>query len=108
MRRVKRFDFVSIPVYEEPTFFLLFSLAKYSWNCLLYCRLVHCGKQLSLASGTDVHIFSTRTGTKQGVESHTFRVESQRDQAMWCKALVNGAHESARIVQEVTCGKCLF
>ena len=69
---------------------------------------MHCGKQLSLASGTDVHIFSTRTGTKQGVESHTFRVESQRDQAMWCKALVNGAHESARIVQEVTCGKCLF
>lgn len=66
---------------------------------------MYCGKQLSLASGTDVHIFTTRTGTKQGVESHTFRVESPRDQAIWCKSLVNGAHQAAHIVQEVTCGE---
>ncbi|XP_067929516.1 beta-2-syntrophin-like [Watersipora subatra] len=70
---------------------------------LLATRLVHCGKQLSLASGTDVYIFSTRTGSKMGVESHTFRVESQRDQAIWCKALVNGAHQAASLVEEVTC-----
>lgn len=68
-------------------------------------RLVHCGKQLSLTSGMDVHIFSTRTGTKQGVESHTFRVETQRDQTTWSKALVNGAHQAAQIIQQVNCGK---
>ena len=65
---------------------------------------MHCGKQLSLTSGMDVHIFSTRTGTKQGVESHTFRVETQRDQTMWSKGLVNGAHQAAQIIQQVNCG----
>lgn len=68
-------------------------------------RLVHCGKQLSLTSGMDVHIFSTRTGTKQGVESHTFRVETQRDQTVWSKALVSGAHQAAQIIQQVNCGE---
>lgn len=68
-------------------------------------RLVHCGKQPSLSAGSDIYVLCTRTGTKLGVESHTFRVESQRDQAIWGKALVNGSHHASQIIQQISCGK---
>ena len=52
--------------------------------------------------------FGTRSGTRQGVESHVFRVETQRDLSTWSRILVQTAHTSAVLVKEVSCGKPSF
>lgn len=71
-------------------------------------RLVHCGKQNSQLGGGDVLSFGTRSGTRNGVETHIFRVETQRDLAYWSRALVQGSHGAVALVKEVTCCKfCL-
>ncbi|KAJ3602412.1 hypothetical protein NHX12_030167 [Muraenolepis orangiensis] len=46
--------------------------------------------------------FGLRTGTKQGVETHVFRVDSTRDLSTWTHLLVEGCHQAAELVQEVT------
>ncbi|KAK7115468.1 beta-1-syntrophin-like [Littorina saxatilis] len=70
---------------------------------LLATRLVHCGKQNSQLKGADVLSFGTRSGTRNGVETHIFRVETQRDLAHWSRALVQGSHGAVSLVKEVTC-----
>lgn len=67
------------------------------------CRLVHSGRQTASAAGTDVLSFGTRSGTRNGIEMHIFRVETQRDLAHWSRALVQGSHGAASLVKEVTC-----
>lgn len=67
------------------------------------CRLVHSGKSQSTTSGEAVLMFCTRTGTRQGIETHVFRVDIQRDLANWSRAVVQGANDAALIVKEVTC-----
>ena len=49
--------------------------------------------------------FGTRSGTRQGVEAHVFRVETQRDLSAWSRALVQGAQQAALLVKEVSCRK---
>jgi hypothetical protein len=68
-------------------------------------RLVHSGHQTTSAAGADVLSFGTRSGTRNGVEMHIFRVETQRDLAHWSRALVQGSHGAAALVKEVTCRK---
>ncbi|KAG7269154.1 hypothetical protein CRUP_002851, partial [Coryphaenoides rupestris] len=46
--------------------------------------------------------FGLRTGTKQGVETHVFRVDSTRELSTWTHLLVEGCHNAAELVQEVT------
>ncbi|XP_064599104.1 beta-1-syntrophin-like [Liolophura sinensis] len=70
---------------------------------LLATRLVHSGKSQSTTSGEAVLMFCTRTGTRQGIETHVFRVDIQRDLANWSRAVVQGANDAALIVKEVTC-----
>ncbi|XP_045191737.1 beta-1-syntrophin-like isoform X1 [Mercenaria mercenaria] len=70
---------------------------------LLATRLVHSGHQTTSAAGADVLSFGTRSGTRNGVEMHIFRVETQRDLAHWSRALVQGSHGAAALVKEVTC-----
>ncbi|XP_052817415.1 beta-1-syntrophin-like [Mya arenaria] len=65
---------------------------------LLATRLVHSGRQ-----NGDILTFGTRSGTRNGIETHMFRVETQRDLAHWSRALVQGSHGAASIVKEVTC-----
>lgn len=69
-------------------------------------RLVHSGRLSNPVSGSDVLTFGTRCGTRNGVETHIFRVETQRDLAYWSRALVQGSHGVAAIIKEVTCRKC--
>lgn len=67
-------------------------------------RLVHSGKQQSaVVEGMEVLLFGIRSGTRQGVESHVFRVETHRDVATWTRVLVQGAHAAAILVKEVSC-----
>ena len=71
----------------------------------LYFRLVHSGRQMNATTGADILTFGTRSGTRNGVETHIFRVETQRDLAHWSRALVQGSHGAAMLVKEVTCRK---
>ncbi|XP_078339136.1 beta-1-syntrophin-like [Crassostrea virginica] len=70
---------------------------------LLATRLVHSGRLSNPASGSDIMTFGTRCGTRNGVETHIFRVETQRDLAYWSRALVQGSHGVAAIIKEVAC-----
>ncbi|XP_013418439.1 beta-2-syntrophin-like [Lingula anatina] len=92
------------------TDFLLFDTAPWSkeeWatpaqtHPLICTRLVHSGKQISPLGGNAILTFGTRTGSKQGVEAHMFRVESQRDLSQWSRTVVQGAHAAAAHVKEV-------
>ncbi|XP_051545415.1 beta-2-syntrophin-like isoform X2 [Myxocyprinus asiaticus] len=71
---------------------------------ILDTRLVHSGSVLSSpALGGDL-VFTTRTGTGQGVESHVFRVETHWDLSTWMRALVQGGHSAAELIKEVSVG----
>ena len=69
----------------------------------MFSRLVHSGKHVSTLGSGDYMTFGTRSGTRQGVEAHVFRVECQRDVSAWSRALVQGAHTAAVLVKEVSC-----
>ncbi|NXG80049.1 SNTA1 protein, partial [Baryphthengus martii] len=49
--------------------------------------------------------FALRTGTRLGVQTHLFSLESPRDLALWTRLLVDGTHGAAELVQEVSAGK---
>lgn len=48
--------------------------------------------------------FALRTGTRHGVDTHLFSVESPRELATWTRQLVDGCHRAAEGVQEVSTG----
>ncbi|XP_023790211.1 beta-2-syntrophin [Cyanistes caeruleus] len=71
---------------------------------LVATRLVHSGSgRRSPALGSDL-TFATRTGSRQGVEMHVFRVETHRDLSAWTRVLVQGCHAAAELIKEVTVG----
>lgn len=75
---------------------------------LLYfdpCRLVHTTARSNpvIAGLSDVISFTTRTGTKQGIESHILRVETHRDLATWVKTVVHTTYDACALIREVTC-----
>lgn len=65
-------------------------------------RLVHSGCR-SPCLGSDL-TFATRTGSRQGIEMHVFRVETHRDLSTWTRTLVQGCHAAAELVKEVSVG----
>ena len=75
---------------------------------MIPCRLVHSGRQMTALSGNEVLTFGLRSGTRQGVEAHTFRVETQRDLSTWTRAAVQAAHNAAVLIKEVSCSKYPF
>nr|XP_019946700.1 PREDICTED: beta-1-syntrophin [Paralichthys olivaceus] len=69
---------------------------------LLATRLVHSGPDRgSPHSGTELY-FATRTGTRLGIETHLFRAETTKDLSLWTRHIVNGCHNSAEMIKEVT------
>lgn len=69
---------------------------------LLATRLVHSGPgKGSPQAGMDLS-FATRTGTKQGIETHLFRAEISRDLSHWTRSIVQGCHNSAELTAEIT------
>ncbi|CAC5357468.1 Alpha-1-syntrophin,Beta-1-syntrophin,Beta-2-syntrophin [Mytilus coruscus] len=70
---------------------------------LLATRLIHSGQRTNPMTGGDLVTFGTRCGTRNGVEMHVFRVETQRDLAYWSRALVQGSHGAAVLIKEVSC-----
>lgn len=83
---------------------MVFGLMIFSLSFSLN-RLVHSGPgKGSPQAGVDLS-FATRTGTRQGIETHLFRAESSRDLSHWTRTIVQGCHNSAELVTEVTTGE---
>lgn len=69
-------------------------------------RLVHSGSgRRSPSLGSEL-TFATRTGSRQGIEMHVFRVETHRDLSCWTRVLVQGCHAAAELIKEVSVGEC--
>ncbi|KAG5444082.1 Beta-2-syntrophin [Clonorchis sinensis] len=49
----------------------------------------------------DMLTFSTRTGSKHGVETHTFAVLTAGDWNIWCQSIIDGAHMAVAAAREV-------
>ena len=55
--------------------------------------------------GNEVLTYATRSGTRQGVEAHVFRVELQRDLSQWSRMVVQTTHAAALLIKEISCGQ---
>ncbi|XP_041945495.1 alpha-1-syntrophin [Alosa sapidissima] len=69
---------------------------------LITTRLVHSGPSKTSPLHDSDLSFGLRTGTKQGVETHVFRVDSPKELSTWTHLLVDGCHTAAELIQEVT------
>jgi len=67
-------------------------------------RLVHSGPGKSSPLLDSDLSFGLRSGTKQGVETHVFRVDSAKELSTWTHLLVEGCHDAAELIKEVTTG----
>jgi len=67
----------------------------------VYYRLVSAAKQ-TLGGFLETALFKTRSGTRQGVIEHTFRVESQRELVSWTVPLVQGVNAAVIAVKELS------
>ncbi|CAM5094210.1 beta-2-syntrophin [Chelonia mydas] len=70
---------------------------------LVATRLVHSGSGRRSPPGSEL-TFATRTGSRQGIEMHVFRVETHRDLSSWTRMLVQGCHAAAELIKEVSLG----
>ncbi|KAK5933693.1 hypothetical protein CgunFtcFv8_014154 [Champsocephalus gunnari] len=69
---------------------------------LIATRLVHSGPGKSSPLQDYDLSFGLRTGTKQGVDTHVFRVDSAKELSTWTHLLVEGCHNAAELIKEVT------
>ncbi|XP_067854340.1 LOW QUALITY PROTEIN: beta-2-syntrophin-like [Heptranchias perlo] len=69
---------------------------------LLATRLVHSGSARGSPTISSELMFATRTGSRQGIEMHVFRVETHRDLSSWTRMLVQGCHGASELIKEVT------
>lgn len=84
-----------------------FSWSKVDKHCLSLCifsRLVHSGPGKSSSGQESDLTFGLRLGTKHGVETHLFRVDTPKELSTWSHLLVEGCHTAAELIQEVTTG----
>ncbi|KAG8441660.1 hypothetical protein GDO86_010734 [Hymenochirus boettgeri] len=69
---------------------------------LIATRLVHSGPgKLSSLPGTEFS-FATRTGSRQGIETHFFRAETNKDLSLWTRYILQGCHHSAELIKEIS------
>lgn len=89
---------------------LLYLLADFMYplchprSSFLPFRLVHSGPGKSSPLLDSDLSFGLRSGTKQGVETHVFRVDSAKELSTWTHLLVEGCHNAAELIKEVTTG----
>jgi len=68
---------------------------------VMYDRLVSTAKQLS-GSSLETAFFKTRSGTRQGIIEHEFRVESHRELASWTVPLIQGVNAAVLAIKELS------
>jgi len=71
------------------------------------CASALCNRLVSTAKQTsgcllETVVFKTRSGTRQGVVEHVFRVESQRELTSWTVPLVQGVNAAVLAVKELS------
>lgn len=71
-------------------------------HSLITTRLVHSGPGKSSSLLDSELSFGLRSGTKQGVETHVFRVDCAKELSTWTHLLVEGCHNAAELIKEVT------
>ncbi|XP_017160087.1 alpha-1-syntrophin [Poecilia reticulata] len=71
-------------------------------HTLITTRLVHSGPGKSSSLLDSELSFGLRSGTKQGVETHVFRVDTAKELSTWTHLLVEGCHNAAELIKEVT------
>ncbi|NXE13770.1 SNTA1 protein, partial [Lophotis ruficrista] len=71
---------------------------------LIATRLVHSGPAKGSALYEAELSFALRAGSRLGVQSHLFSLETPRDLALWTRLLVDGTHGAAELAQEVSTG----
>lgn len=103
------FKHTNIPLFDHlgPFVFyklLFFSSTFFSYFLLSPFRLVHSGPGKTSPLLDSELSFGLRSGTKQGVETHVFRVDSAKDLSTWTHLLVEGCHNAAELIKEVTTG----
>ncbi|CAG5979163.1 unnamed protein product [Menidia menidia] len=64
--------------------------------------LVHSGPGKSSPLLESELTFGLRSGTQQGVQTHVFRVDSAKELSAWTHLLVDGCHNAAELIKEVT------
>ncbi|KAM6053818.1 alpha-1-syntrophin [Chlamydotis macqueenii] len=69
---------------------------------LIATRLVHSGPAKGTALYEAELSFALRAGSRLGVQSHLFSLETPRDLALWTRLLVDGTHGAAELAQEVS------
>ncbi|XP_072656704.1 alpha-1-syntrophin isoform X2 [Canis lupus baileyi] len=69
---------------------------------LIATRLVYSGPSKGSVPYDAELSFALRTGTRHGVDTHLFSVESPQELATWTRQLVDGCHRAAEGVQEVS------
>ena len=72
--------------------------------CAVWNRLVSTAKQMS-GSSLETALFKTRSGTRQGVIEHEFRVETHRELASWTIPLIQGVNAAVLAVKELSTRK---
>lgn len=77
---------------------------SFSYPTPSFLRLVHSGPGKSSPVLDSELSFGLRSGTKQGVETHVFRVDSAKELSTWTHLLVEGCHSAAELTKEVTTG----
>ncbi|KAJ7415929.1 alpha-1-syntrophin-like protein [Pitangus sulphuratus] len=65
-------------------------------------RLVHSGPAKGSALYEAERSFALRAGSRLGVQTHLFSLESPRELALWTRLLVDGTHGAAELAQEVS------
>lgn len=80
---------------------------KEAWSNPIHCypllatRLVHSSPSKgSPQLGVELS-FVTRTGTRQGIETHLFRAETHKDLSLWTRQIVQSCHNSAELIKEI-------
>ncbi|NXP19795.1 SNTA1 protein, partial [Scytalopus superciliaris] len=69
---------------------------------LIATRLVHSGPTKGSALYEAERSFALRAGSRLGVQTHLFSLESPRELALWTRLLVDGTHGAAELAQEVS------
>ncbi|NXF81377.1 SNTA1 protein, partial [Sclerurus mexicanus] len=69
---------------------------------LIATRLVHSGPAKGSALYEAERSFALRAGSRLGVQTHLFSLESPRELALWTRLLVDGTHGAAELAQEVS------
>ncbi|XP_048879062.1 alpha-1-syntrophin [Brienomyrus brachyistius] len=69
---------------------------------LITTRLVHSGPGKTSTIMDPELTFVLRSGTRKGVETHVFQVDSSKELSTWTHMLVDGCHSAAELIKEVT------